>query len=242
MKRYLIILYIIINGCLGVLSAQTVENYSDRLLTESFKLFQSADFEMGNHMLPFLEKRLKTELQDSSSFYNPYDNLSNIITIKRSEDGLLKTYCYNQRNGSCCHLSSIFVQFKTPSGQIQLTSLESQEGEAFFITELHQIEIKKQTYYLILGQGSCCGGKHYQVAKLYQIAEDNFIQVELAFNQENQLFVEANRNQEIGIDFNADTQTLSYFQYTFDESSGFYTQEKTHVKWKLSKDGFKQVK
>lgn len=96
MKRYLIIVYVIINGCLGVLSAQTAENYSDRLLTQSFKLFQSSDIEMGNHILPFLEQRLKTELQDTSSFYNPYDSLSNIINIQHSEDGLLKTYCYTK--------------------------------------------------------------------------------------------------------------------------------------------------
>lgn len=134
------------------------------------------------------------------------------------------------------------MQYKIPSGQIQLTQLESLEGEAFFITELHQIEIKKQTYYLILGQGSCCGGKHYQVATLYQITEDKFIQVDLAFNQENQLFVEANRNQEIGMDFNIDTQILSYFHYTFDENSGFYTEDKIQIKWKLRGNGFKQMK
>ena len=89
MKNIIIIL--LLATCLGQsVFGQTRNNYSDDLLTSSFKLFQSADFELANHMLPFIRERFVKELNDTSSFTNRYDSLSNYIGIKYSSDSSLK--------------------------------------------------------------------------------------------------------------------------------------------------------
>ncbi len=83
MKNKFIILILVI--CLGQSAfGQDRDNYSDQILTSTFKLFQSADFELANHMLPFIRERFVKELNDTLSFTNRYDSLSNYIGIKYS--------------------------------------------------------------------------------------------------------------------------------------------------------------
>lgn len=242
MKKYLIT--ILFASCLMfTTSAQNKSNYPDVFLTSSFKVFQSADFEMAYHLLPFLRKRFVKELKDTSSFYNPYDSLSKYIGIRYSSDSLLKTYCWSERNGSCCHTSATFAQFKTGSGKIKFADLEDDghEGQEIFITDLQMIEIGNTPHYLILGWGSCCGGKHFGLARIYEITRDTLVQSQTLFDSEDEIYVGANRSQEIGLEYSPELKTLSYSSYPFDEETGFYKKEKTIVEWKLKKKGFKRI-
>lgn len=239
-NRYIILLIAI---CLGQLAlGQNKNDYSDQLLTSSFKLFQSADLELANHMLPFIRERFENELKDTSSFENSYDSLSNYIGIKYASDGLLKTYCWSERSGGCCHTSATFAQFKTKSGKIKYRDLESpkDDGTEIFITDLQKIEFNDNSYYLILGWGTCCEGKHYEIARIYQIREDNFVQVDAVFEGQKDLFIGANRDNEIELKYNPELKELTYNHYEFDDETGFYTREKSMIKWTLKKDGFKK--
>jgi hypothetical protein len=239
-----IIIILLLATCLGQsVFGQTRNNYSDDLLTSSFKLFQSADFELANHMLPFIREKFVKELNDTSSFTNRYDSLSNYIGIKHSSDSLLKIYCWSERSGSCCHTSATFAQFKTKSGEIKYLDLETPEndGNEIFITDLQRIEINNEPLYLVLGWGTCCGGKHYQVARIYQITDETLVQVDAVFNNESTLFIGANRSQKIELKYSLDTMTLSYNSFVFDDDIGFYTDEKSVVKWKLKKTGFEKI-
>ena len=239
-----IILLLLLSGFVHTVCAQVEENYSDNLLSSSFKLFQAADFDMANHMLPFIRKRFEKELKNPDSFTNKYDSLSKYIKIHYAADGLLKTYTWGERSGSCCYSSATFAQFKTQSGKINYIDLENPEarGPQVFITNLHPIEINNNTFYLLLGWGSCCGGKHYATARIYQIADETLVQATAQFNEEDDLLIGANRDQEINLKYNPDTKILSYNKYKFYNSMGFYAKEKTVVQWKLKKDGFKKMK
>ncbi len=94
---------------------------------------------------------------------------------------------------------------------------------------------------MILGWGTCSGGKHYQVARLYQITDETLVQVDSVFDSETTLFIGANRSQKIELKYSVDTKTLSYNSFVFDDDIGFYTDEKLEVKWKLEKNGFKKI-
>ena len=239
-RNYILIsLLLLVNSAIG----QTRTNYSDHFLTSSFKVFQAADFELGYHILPFLRERFIKELEDTTSFRNPYDSLSNYIGIKHSSDSLLKTYCWSERNGSCCHTSSNFAQFKTKTGKISYVDLDEFEDhdEDIFITDLQKIEIEKKPYYLILGWGTCCGGKHYETARVYEITNDDLIKCDSIFNNESEIHSGANRTQEIELKFDTELKTLSYNSYVFDDDIGFYTEEKYEVIWKLTNSGFKKI-
>lgn len=225
------------------ISGQKRNNYSDNFLTSSFKLFQSADFELANQMLPFIRDRFVEELKDTLSFTNSYDSLSNYIGIKYSSDSLLKTYCWSERSGGCCHTSATFAQFKTKSGKIKYLDLETpkDDGTEIFIKDLQRIEINDAPFYLLLGWGTCCGGKHYQVARIYEITIENLVQVDSVFDYETTLYIGANRSQKIELKYSPDTKILSYNNYAFDDDIGFYTNEKSVVKWKLKRSGFKRI-
>lgn len=225
------------------LRAQEEYNYSDDLLTISFKAFQSVDSEMAYHILPFLRARFATELADTSSFSNPFDSLSQYIGIKYTQDSLLKTYCWSERNETCCHTSATFAQFRTPSGNIHFVDLEIFELDQpeIFITDLQLIKIEQQSYYLVLGWGTCCGGKHFSVAKIYEIKGEELIETNALFEDATEIYCEANRSQVIQLNYASDTQTLSYFSYAIDPDSGFYLDEQTKVRLKLTQKVFKPL-
>ncbi len=242
MKKY-IITYLAILCSLNSLLGQTRDNYSDDFLTNSFKIFQSADFEMANHILPFLKRRFIKELENTSSFSNSYDSLSSYIDIRYSSDSLLKTYCWSERSGSCCISSATFAQFKVESDKINYVDLREMEDgdEDVFVTDLQLIEIEGNSHYLVLGWGTCCGGKHYSTARIYRIIDDKLIKSDSVFGSESEIYAGANRGQKIELSYSRETKILSYNSYSFDDDVGFYKDEHSIVKWKLAKKEFVKI-
>jgi hypothetical protein len=225
------------------LVAQERAEYSDKFLTSSFKVFKDADFEMAYHILPFLRKRFNTEIQDSATFFYPYDSLSNYIDIKHSSDSLLRIFCWSERNGSCCYTSATYAQYRTVNGGVKVQDLEVEEdeGEDVFITDLYTIEIDSKVCYLLLGWGTCCGGKQHEKARVYEIKNGGLVKSKTVFEGRNEIYVGANRTQETGMNYSVKSKTLTYIQYEVDKETSFFTNEKTVVKWKLTKSGFKRI-
>ena len=241
MKKFklIIITFLTINFTIG----QSHNKYSDELLSTSFKAYNEVDFEMAFHIYPFLKDRFLEQLKDSSSFFNPYDSSSIHIDIRFSSDSLVKTYAWNQRDSGCCYSTETYAQFRTASGGIEYQDLEElkKEEEEVFITDLQMIKIQNKPYYLILGWGTCCGGKHYSTANIYEVKNDSFIKSDSFFNSEADLYVGANRNQEIELKYSTEHKILSYNSYAFNEEIGFYKDIKTLVKWELTDKGFIRI-
>ena len=219
------------------------ENYYDDLLAKSFKAYQEVDMELSNHMYAFIKKRFTQHLKDSTSFSNPHDSLSKHVSIRRSSDGLVKTYSWSERDYGCCHRTETYVQFKTPSGTVKYIDLDQEpEGyEEVFISGLHLLKIKEKSYYLILGNGTCCGGKHYSTARIFEIKDDNLYKCDNLFNNKTVLYIGANRSQTIGLKYDSDKKILSYNSYGELEDTGFYANEKTVIQLKLTENGFKKA-
>jgi len=237
--KFLILITLFSNSLLG----QVNDNYSDELLTTSFKAYQEVDFELSYNMFPFIKKRFLEHLEDTSSFTNPYNSLSKYIGIKYSSDSLLKTYSWNERDTGCCYSSEIYAQFKTKSGDIKFIDLKDLDdgGGDVFITDLKMIEINNKPYYLILGWGTCCGGKHYSTAKVYEIKNGSLYKSESIFNDKADLYIGANRGEKMELKYSPEQKILSYFSYGEQTDSGFYEQKKSVVKWELKKQGFKRI-
>ena len=223
--------------------AQTDPEYSDQLLSSSFKLYHEADFELSYHLFPFIKERFLEHLADSSSFSNPYSQLSEHLDIRISADGLLKTYSWEQRDSGCCPSTEIYAQFKIRSGRIRYVNLKDlQQGdEEIFTTDLQLIQINKKPYYLILGYGTCCGGKHYGKVNVYEIKNDNLYRCDLVFNDQAEIYAGANRGQKIALKYDPVSKILSYNSYGEITDSGFYGPKKTEVKWQLKETGFEET-
>ncbi|MCL5245786.1 hypothetical protein M4I21_08205 [Cellulophaga sp. 20_2_10] len=236
--KILFFAFVICNSTL----AQEEYNYSDVLLTTTFKAYQEVDFQMANSMFPFVKERFLEHLKDSTSFTNPYDSLSKHISIQYSLDSVVKTYTWGERDSGCCHSSVVYAQYKTENNTIKYTNLKDPNtgGIDIFITGLHSIEINNQPHYLILGWGTCCGGKHHSTATVYKIVDGVLQKSNTAFIGKDYIFTEANRGQDIKIKYDAEKKILSYFSYPEDEERGFYKREQTLAQWKLTNKGFKK--
>ena len=230
---------------LFVASGQINDNYSDELLTSSFKIFKQADFELANHMLPFIRNRIISELNNSNSFYNSYDSLSQHITIKHSSDSLVKLYCWDERNSGCRLSSSTFVQYKTESNQIKTLDLEklaSNYDEDLYITDLQRIQINNEAHYLIIGKGGHCGNHKYEIARVYKISEDSLIKCDSIFETNNEISAGSTRSGNIKMKYSSKEKTLSYNFYKHNKNTGFYSYDIEAVrKWKLIKSGFRKI-
>jgi len=234
---------VLLIGGITCLQGQPSSSYSDQMLTATFKVFRAADFELAHHILPFLRKRFETELSAPSSFSNPYDSLSQYVAIRVTPDSMLKTYCWDERNGSCCYTSATFAQYKTDAGEVKYLDLEAVEGgdEEMFITDVQLVAFNQKPHYLILGWGTCCGGKQYETARLFEIRNDSLHKCDSVFEGEPDLYVGANRGDEIGLRYDTEHKELSYYRYVFDEKVGFYKDEKKLIRWKLTHAGFERV-
>lgn len=230
--------------CVHISCGQTEINYSDKLLTSSFKTYEAADIEMSDHILPFLKKRFIEELENPNSFNNPYDSLSKHVSIKHSKDRLLKLYCFIERNYGCRWLSSTFVQFKTMSGDIKTVAFDEIAtgiDEDLYITDLQQIEINNQSHYLVIGIGGHCGNHKYATARVYKILNDTMVLCDAIFGNESEINANSNRSREIEMKYDIEAKTLSYNEYVFDDHYGFYSDEKSIKTWSLKKKGFRLV-
>jgi len=104
------------------------------------------------------------------------------------------------------------------------------------------INIKNKIYYLILGWGTCCGGKHYSQVKVYEIENNKLQKAPPLFKSKTDLYIGANRGSKIGLKYNTDSKILSYNSYGEMNDTGFYSREKKFTQWKLTKTGFKKIK
>ena len=204
--KHCLLLILILFSSTSILG-QTDHEYSDELLTTTFKAYKEVDFEFSYHMYSFVKERFLEHLSNSSSFSNPYDSLSKYIGIRHSLDGKVKTYSWGIRDTGCCHSTEIYAQYKTKNGDIKFLDLKGENyggREDIFITDFQYIEIKKKPYYPILGSGTCCGGEHYSTVKVYEIKNSLFQESEAIFDREPNLFIGVNRSQPIRLKYSSE--------------------------------------
>mgnify|MGYP000247626866 FL=1 len=238
LKRNAVLIFVIffnVNTCLG----QANENYSDNFLTQTFKTYHSADREMANYLEPFLRTRLDEQLKDTLSLTNPFDSLSKYVRILNSSDSAVKYYGWSVPIGNCCYGSSSFIQFRDSAGKIKHHAFgQNTDDPDWLVYDIYPLKLENEMRYLLLGWGSCCGGKHHKIARIYKIKNDSFVQCDSVFSNDSEIRAGANRRQKIEMSYSPKSRTLSYNAYSFDDTIGFYTHELELIKWKLVKWSF----
>ena len=206
-------------------------DFTDSYLSSLFKTFYAVDSEIAFCMAPILEERLVSTLEDSASFNYPLEKLSEYVTIRTSEDNLVKTFSWDRISGGSWHDNASYVQFKTNTGKIKYQRLDSGDepitGEPtdVIIYKIHTIEINNETYYLLLGYGTHGGGKHHMLARVYKILNENIVLCNFFSDEKKHLTIEANRTNSIDLNYNSESRELSYNYFNYDESVGFYDSE-----------------
>ncbi|WP_298897495.1 hypothetical protein [uncultured Psychroserpens sp.] len=227
------------------LNAQNNE-FDDTFISENFKLLNSVDSELAIAISPIIEKRLVFDLKDSSSFYSPLTKLSKYVTIKTSEDSLIKTYSWDRINGGSWHDMASYAQFKTSSGQIKYLKLDSGDehmtGEptSVIIYGVYQIKAKNESFYLLLGWGTYGGGQHHSLARVYRFKDNTLELCDSMFGGQKHLPVYANRVDKINLKYNPKSKELSHFYYEFDPDNGFHKREQQKVTWVFKNGTFQK--
>ncbi|MCR9153598.1 MAG: hypothetical protein NXI09_05770 [Bacteroidetes bacterium] len=243
MKSRLFPLYIILLLS-GPFTMQGQNSRGDQAeLKAHFNSFFEADRDSAHLLLPALRKTFINELSAEGSFTNEYDSLSEYVVVKYAQDSLLKTFCWDERNGGCCYTSSCFAQYKSSDGKVHLYDLEEANGirGEIYVKQVHQISINQERHYLILGWGSCCGGKQFEVARVYRFKDGDLIKLDAFKKPHKELYIGANRSQEIKLNYQPQSKTLSYTSYILEEDTGFYSDTSKMKQWLLEPNGFKQL-
>ena len=223
---------------------ESESNFTDDYYSSNFEILYSVDTEMAYCIAPIVEERLVSKLADTSSFYNPFKKLSEYVSIKTSSDSLVKTYSWDRISGGSWHDNASYLQFKTKSGKIKYKRLDSgnerETGEPtdVIIYDIHNIKIKDESYYLLLGWGTHGAGLHHSLARVYKIKDEEVVLCDSFFDGNKYIQVYTNRIFKIDLMYNSETKTLSHNHFEYDASAGFYKPKEDKKIWLLENDKF----
>lgn len=223
---------------------ESESNFTDDYFSSIFETLYSVDTEMAYCIAPIVEERLVSDLADTTSFYNPFKKLSEYISIETSSDSLVKTYSWDRISGGSWHDNASYIQFKTKSGKIKYKRLDSgierETGEPtdVIIYDIHNIRIKDESYYLLLGWGTHGGGLHHGLARVYKIKDEEIVLCDSFFDGEKYIPVYTNRVFKIDLKYNSEAKTLSHNHFEYDESVGYYKPKEDKKIWLLENDKF----
>lgn len=223
---------------------ESESNFTDYYYSSIFETLYSVDTEMAYCIAPIVEERLVSKLADTSSFHNPFKKLSEYISIETSSDSLVKTYSWDRISGGSWHDNASYLQFKTKSGKIKYKRLDSgierETGEPtdVIIYDIHNIKIKDESYYLLLGWGTHGGGLHHGLARVYKIKDEEIVLCDSFFDGEKYIPVYTNRVFKIDLKYNSEAKTLSHNHFEYDESVGYYKPKENKRIWLLENDKF----
>jgi len=223
---------------------ESESNFTDDYYSSNFEILYSVDTEMAYCIAPIVEERLVSDLADTTSFYNPFKKLSKYISIETSSDSLVKTYSWDRISGGSWYDNASYIQFKTKSGKIKYKRLDSgierETGEPtdVIIYDIHNIRIKDESYYLLLGWGTHGGGLHHGLARVYKIKDEEVVLCDSFFDGEKYIPVYTNRVFKIDLKYNSEAKTLSHNDFEYDESVGYYKPKEDKKIWLLENDKF----
>ncbi|WP_353778998.1 hypothetical protein [Winogradskyella sp. 3972H.M.0a.05] len=235
MKRLTILLVNLIICSNVSYTQESDQEFSDRYLSGLFKTFYSVDTEIANCMAPIIEERLVSSLDDPANFKYPFKKLSEYVTIRRSEDSLVKTLSWDRINGGSWHDYASYIQYKTKYGEVKYQRLDSGDefstGEPTSVTiyDISEFKVKSETYYILMGYGTYGGGKKHILARAYKIKGNELALCDAIFQGEKYLYIGANRGAKINLEFNPESKTLSFDYYEFDGDVGFYKGDSRRV-------------
>jgi hypothetical protein len=119
---------------------------------------------------------------------------NNKMQIKKSADGKLKIYTWDDQSGGTMRFFKTIYQYKNGSGiNVEIENLE--EGDAGnFIVKIHQIVINKVTHYLPIFSGTYSNKDMNQTVCAFTIKEDKLIKQKPLFKSKTQLLTKISVN------------------------------------------------
>ena len=202
---------------------------TDEYLTGIYKKFINSSFEERENLEFVFENELLKCLKKPTTFENDLDSLNKYITIRSSNDRLLKFYSWDKLSGGSWHEINCLAQFKTPSGEIvvqKLSSGESMENGDFTdskVYEVNNLRIDNTTYYLIFSWGTHGSGREHARIEVFTTSTGKLTHATSILPENKSITLEYPRLQKLNLLFNFRKKEITYNEFALDEETGFFT-------------------
>lgn len=209
----------------------------ENLLVYYHILLWDNDFESRIDPAANFKRQFKSILKDASTFNYSFDSLSQRINIKKSKDGLIKTYSWDEYSGGTWHDMACYIQFKYDKDSIGLMQYDSDEEHRFsaftdvIVYEINEIIIDNQTHYILFGWGTHGAGHKHCTVKIAKFQKNELVFCDSILGNSKELIVEAARTENLGLDFDSITNNIIHNEFWNDH--GFMRETGKTVTWEL---------
>lgn len=191
------------------------------------------------------ERQLTSILKDPNTFKYNFDSLSQRISIKKSKDGLIKTYSWDEYSGGTWHDMACYIQFKIAEDSVGLKKYDTDQETKYseftdvIIYQINEIEIDSATHYILFGWGTHGAGHKHATIKIGRIENNLFVFCDNIINNSDELVIEAARTEDLGLEFDSITHRITHNEFWNDH--GFQRETGGRVTWELKKDKYVKI-
>lgn len=204
--------------------AQTFDlDKADLELSSLYDELRTANWEAKDTLVPNFTNKLYTTLENPESFNYSFDSLSTKIYKVTSPNKKVKIWSWDEFTGGTWDKNMTAVQFLAANEKLGFRQLNSGEEMMLggytdvYILKIFEIEEGGEVYYLTFGRGTHGSGNYHRIAQVFTIKDDEFLKCEPCFEGESDLVLEAWRGDEIELEFESATNTISHTVLVHDE-------------------------
>lgn len=248
MRKYAILI------CLGLLFYPSIAQTSDpnlkkadHELTRLYEALKIADWEIKDSLVTTFKEDLFLTLKKLESFNYSFDSLSSKLTNVKSQDDKIRIWSWDQHTGGSWVQYISAVQFQTANDEMGFRQLNSGEEMMLggytdvYIYKIHEINEKGKVYYLTFGRGNHGSGNYHRLAQVFVIKDNEFIKCEPCFEDKNDLVLEIWRGDDLELNYDPITKTISHTVLTYDEMRDRSYATEEIQQWYFRDGSFKRI-
>ncbi len=181
------------------------------------------------------ERQLKSILKDQNTFKYKFDSLSQRINMKKSKDGLIRIYSWDEYSGGTWHDMACCIQYQYDKDSIGLIQYDSDEEGRLsefpdvVIYRINEIIIDNQTHSILFGWGTHGAGHEHCIVEIAKFQENELIFCDSILGNSNEFIVEAARTENLGLEFDSITNNITHNDFWNDH--GFIRETGKTVTW-----------
>lgn len=158
----------------------------------------------------------------------------NELVYLRSADSMVQIVSWDDLGGGSYHTYTGWIQVRTQVGcNIQTLAQITGEDEVS-ISAIYDLPGENSDKYLLFGYGTYGSGKQHAGFWIVERTENGLVNCADCIPLGVEHVIYCNRTQEIQLQYDPVTTTLSYRKYALDEMTGFYRRAYKTVSWNVT--------
>mgnify|MGYP005993702053 CR=1 FL=1 len=172
---------------------------------------------------PSFEKELLVTLNLQNSWQYPFQELSKKIIILSSEDSLIRTFAWDEREGGSRHNMKSYIQYKN-NDILQIENLRDNEEENGFRNATIDEIVAFDNGYFIVGWGSFGSGAMHLIITYYKFVNGILKPWPIFENNKTEYGIEISRGDKFNLKIDPELQQITFNETLYNEDMGYYYQ------------------